>query len=47
MNWDAIVPSGKFADGVAEQTSVELGKSIAQEGSQGFAGMLPLLLQLA
>jgi len=47
MDWATIVPSGKFADTAAEQTSVELGKFIAQNPGPGFTGVRPLLSQLA
>jgi flagellin-like hook-associated protein FlgL len=42
-----LLPTGKFADLAAEHTSVVVGKSIAQEPSQGLSSMRPLLLQLA
>lgn len=42
-----LLPTGKFTDIVAEHKSVDVGKSIAQEPSQGFTSMRPLLLQIA
>jgi hypothetical protein len=42
-----LLPTGKFTDMVAEHKSVDVGKSIAQEPSQGFTGMRPLLQQMA
>lgn len=47
MNWDVLVPSGKYADTVAEQASVELGKAITQNTWQGFTDIRPMLTQLA
>ncbi|NTW65164.1 MAG: hypothetical protein HGB21_02450 [Nitrospirae bacterium] len=42
-----LLPPGTFTDRAAEQTSVTVGKSIAQEPSQGVTRMRPVLLQLA
>jgi hypothetical protein len=47
MDWATIVPTGNYADAVAERTSIEVGKSIAQNTWQGFTDSRPLLLQLA
>lgn len=42
-----LLPTGRFTDMVAERTSIEVEKSIAQEPSRGFTGMRPLLLRMA
>lgn len=47
MDWAKIVPLGKYADLAAEQTSINLRSSIAQqESSLGFTDIRPLLSQL-
>jgi hypothetical protein len=42
-----LLPTGRFTDMVAEHMSIDVGRSIAREPSQGLTGMRAFLLQMA